>query len=909
MIMFHYYPLVDEDEFQKKLLMHSEFNELVQKTMESDYLSNSDKMMMIKARVLNNSLTPKPYQEFVSRFISSYTPYKSLLLFHSPGSGKTLSLLQIIRSNIDYIVNQQSRVTIVVPRRILKHQWIQEVTSFMPELLGFVYITTYKSLYNKVLGEKHVVMDENTLKSKREHSAIDVSFDEFKNGILVLEETHNVTNNNYTLAIMRIRDNVPNMKIIALTATPIKNTIDEIIDIFNFLMKDKTLDKHDYFSYENGRPVLKNGDLLRKHITGYVSTVNINDSSYLSRKMEIGTHVDGLQILKVCVVHCPSVYEYIINTILARKQDSLGKIHESISNIILPYVLDDTKFVPVYGNAGLMMMTQAIKDNKRKFNTSLATVLGVTEQNLFSLLDNGKLTGKFFTSTYIRHFSPKMYFVFKLLGNLRGNVFIYSSFKSVGIDFLGELLINEGYTDFMDPARGIESMKLCYVCNQSKAKHTSLSHEWHPLTFFICSSDDPNMMNTISLFNASNNIDGRFIKVIMASQMINEGVNLKNVVHVIKMDAPLTMARNEQIERRAIRLNSHNDYIMRNGVIPDVYVYNVALRTSKGRSVEISNYCVAEHKFVEIKKIYEILQQASIDVGVYDAKTVYTGESVHTTRSLVEKNKRIDVVIKYVTNVFSNVRIVLYSDLLAELRPRFNDISVIISIKYLVDQEKVFLVKMNNKLYLFSNIIQFTEHVDKSMLNIHNFFDLRKDQKGEEYYYDMDYLSSRVTNDVCGIVTSKFKLKFSNTFIDEVGLNIVKSKGTFTLMRGWICMQSINRENMRKVCEYFDVEYGNNRVSCDAIYLKLYDMEKYTTDNTQYLIYPRNYPSIPSPLNIYDRFKTTSVQFESQGYKIENVEKVKLGQRVKLGGRSFEKVSFRFTCVKPPEAAINVVVD
>lgn len=907
--MFHYYPLVDEDDFQTKLLMHSEFNELVQHTIQSDYLSNKDKMMIIKARMLNTNLTPKPYQEFVSRFISSYTPYSSLLLFHSPGSGKTLSLLQIIRTNMDYIVNQQSCVTIVVPRRILKQQWMNEISNFIPEMAGFVRITTYKSLYNRVIGEKHIVVDENTFKTKREHSAINVSFEEYKNGILVLEEAHNVTNNNYTLAIMRIRDNVESLKIIALTATPIKNTIDEIVDIFNFLLAGRRLDKNDYFSYIDGRPIIKDADKLKRDITGYVSTVNINDSSYLSKKMEVGEHVDGLRLVKICVVKCPPVYERIITGVLARKRDSLGKIHESISNIILPYVFDDTKFIPVYGNAGLAMVMQAVKENRRRFNSSLASILGVMEQNMFTILDNGRLSGKFFTAAYIKHFSPKMYFVFKLLGKLRGNVFVYSAFKSVGIDLFSEMLINEGYSDFMDPGRGIESMKLCYVCNQTKANHTSLSHEWHPLSFFVCSSDDPNMINTITLFNASNNIDGRFIKIIMASQMINEGVNLKNVVHVIKMDAPLTMARNEQIERRAIRLNSHNDYILRNGVIPDVYVYNIALRTNAGVSVEISNYLIAERKFVEIKKIYEILHQASIDVGVYEAKSAYQGESIHTTRSLVEKNKRIDTVIKYVTNVFSNVRIVLYSDLLAELRPKFNDISVMIAIKYLVDIEKVFLVSMNEKLYLFSNIIQFSEQVNENMMNIHNFFDVRKDQKGEEYYYDMDYLSSRSTNDVCGIVTSKFKLKFSNTFIDDIGLDIVKSKGTVAMMRGWICMQSINRENMRKVCDYFDIDYENNKVSCDAIFKKLFDMEKYTTDNTQYLIYPRNYPSIPSPLNIYDRFKTTSVQFESQGYKIEDVEKLKIGGKVKLGNRAFDKVVFKFKCIRSNEAIITITID
>src|SRR3979490_334029 len=36
-----------------------------------------------------------PHQEFVRRFMSPYTPYKSILLYHSPGSGKSLICISI----------------------------------------------------------------------------------------------------------------------------------------------------------------------------------------------------------------------------------------------------------------------------------------------------------------------------------------------------------------------------------------------------------------------------------------------------------------------------------------------------------------------------------------------------------------------------------------------------------------------------------------------------------------------------------------------------------------------------------------------------------------------------------------------------------------------------------------------
>lgn len=906
--MVEYFPDIDDELFNEKLLSHSEFNELIQPYINSDELTDIEKQSILKARLLNTDILLKPYQDFVSRFISTYTPYNSLLLFHSPGSGKTLSLIRIIKSNMDYIVNQDSKVHIIVPTRLLKNHWYKEIYEYIPELLSYIRIITYKSMYNKVLGIRNVVIDEDTLKVSKQHSSKNVDFSEYNNSILVIEEAHNVTNNNYSLSIQKIKQNVKKIKIIALTATPIKNHSDEIIDILNLLIENKTLNKKDYFKYINNKPILHNGDKLLHDVRGYISSVNINDSIYMASKCEVGSHINGLEIIKVCKINCPPFYSKLIDILMVNKTDSLNKSYESVSNIIYPYPISDDKFIPLYGNVGINLLINLIKEDPKLVNSRLCSIFDIKNTNLLTINDNGTLSGRLFSEKYIGAFAPKILYTYRLISRLSGNIFVYSSFKTTVIDTLGELLINEGYTDFKRPNLGLESQKRCYICGQIQSLHTALSHEWHPITFFICSSNDATLTDTLNLFNSSGNIDGRIIKVILASMILNEGANLKNIIHVIKMDAPFTMARNEQIERRAIRLNSHNDYIIRNGVLPSVYVYNLALYTEGDKSVEISNYLLCEKKYKSNEEIFKILKLASIDVGVYDAKKPYSGKVVNSTRKLINKDNKIDSIVKYIKYMFTNINIMSYKDVLEELIPKFNDISVLISINYLIDTEVLFIVNMQNKIYLYSNT-NMKETVDVRFMNIHNFYNIKKDVAENDYYYDIEYINSKKPTDITGILSNKFKLKFSNKIIDKLSLDIVKSKGKVNIMKGWICNQSVNKKNLDILVKLFKIEGDNSKQICDQIYNKLYDLEKYNDENIQFLIYPKNMKDIPFPINIYDMFNNTINKYESQGYKIINQNKHTSKDTIKFNTYEYKKVSFKFTCIKKGHDAITVEIE
>lgn len=924
----NYFPLVNEENFVEKLLVHSEFYELIQNTLDSTKIVNAkEKVAILKARLMNESISLKPYQQYVSRFISSFTPYESLLIFHSPGSGKTLSLLNILKNNIEYFVNQNSLVYIFVPRRLLRMQWMQAITQYFPELAGYIVISTYKSLYNKIIGERKLVIDEQTLKQKRRHATtLEVSYQDYENCILVLEEAHNVTNNNYTLAINKLRENVRHKKTICLTATPIKNNIDEIIDLFNFLHTDRRLVKQDYFEYINGRPTIANHEKLVKDMTGYVSTLNINESPYLAKRIQIGKLIDGLTDIRVIVIKCSDNYRKIIDRVLAQRNDSLGRIFESLSNIIFPYFVNG-KLTFLYGNRGYELLSNELSTNNvRQFNKMLCSLLHIPENTMLLTLytrndsDREKqlaqqqhvLTGHIFSRKYINFISPKMRFTYDLIQHLDGNIFIYSSYKRIFIDLFAEVLLNEGYQDYRKPERGYEALKKCYACGTTRSAHTSLSHSWQPLTFFVVDSADPMLMDTLNIYNSATNIDGRYIKIIMASVMVNEGISLKNTFHVINVDAQSTISRKEQIERRAIRLDSHDDYILRHNKIPNVYIYNLALYHAKSSvpSIEISMYKLAESKYTHVRELYKLIERASIDYGVYTVDNNQINERnskiakklINSTRSLVNKDSRIENVIKYIVTIFTNVNVMPYKQLIAELQLKFDDTSILIATNTMIESEKIFIVSMGDKeIYIFSNMINAPDAIDERFLDIHSYYKIERVKQGSDLFYDMDYINSKTPYELCGIVSNKFKLKMNNEFIDKLKLSFVKTRHEQKqIMKGWICSQSVGKDNLNKLIDYLGkgdkLKDENSQLTCDFIYDILYNMEKYSDDNRQFLIYPKNHPNIPSILNVHDRANVTAIQYESKGYTVRK-SKIDTSKFVHLANKAkYRIVTYKLTC-------------
>ena len=87
------YPGLDDPNFQNKITDKIEFFENKYQTINSEDIINIEKK--VNELCQNRIFELSPHQLFVKNFLSTKTPYNSILLFHGLGTGKTCSSIQV----------------------------------------------------------------------------------------------------------------------------------------------------------------------------------------------------------------------------------------------------------------------------------------------------------------------------------------------------------------------------------------------------------------------------------------------------------------------------------------------------------------------------------------------------------------------------------------------------------------------------------------------------------------------------------------------------------------------------------------------------------------------------------------------------------------------------------------------
>ena len=90
------YPSLDDPLFNIKIATKKEFNDTKYEGEIKSIKEESDRLCFAEFELA-------PHQAFVRNFLSSLTPYNSLLLYHGLGSGKTCSAISVAEEMRDYM--------------------------------------------------------------------------------------------------------------------------------------------------------------------------------------------------------------------------------------------------------------------------------------------------------------------------------------------------------------------------------------------------------------------------------------------------------------------------------------------------------------------------------------------------------------------------------------------------------------------------------------------------------------------------------------------------------------------------------------------------------------------------------------------------------------------------------------
>lgn len=709
------YPETKDDEFQSKIYRKREF--YYHKIPDRGEIKNYNDVKEIRDKSCGKKFSLYEQQALIRNFINLDTPYKGLLIFHGTGTGKTCLALNTSNAFKNTAVKYGTKIYLLLSGPLIKSAWKESLTSicsneYLKEqdasvlvsaaerakakknainiALQYYRFMSYRSFYKKVLGEKikeKVKTTDNKVKvayrkTKEGEFERDISIDRIynlNNTLIIVDEAHNLTGNAYGEALMKIIRNSINLKILLLTATPMKNLADDIIELLNFIRPTNAPIERDkvFNSNKNHLMDFKPGGIeyLRKMARGYVSYLRGADPITFAKRVEMGKIPKGLLFTKIIGCKMMDFQKKIYDeAIIQFVDDTLDRRSQAVANFAFPGLSQDHKSIIGYhGNDGISILKNQIKTNYEQLNKKIATEilhldneLSDNEDMLYLSENQKTITGAIMKMHNLKHFSIKFYKALKKINRLvwgkKGprTAFIYSNLVKVGIELFQEILLANGYLEYDEHSQNykIHNDTRCYFCGQTYQYHKQLKlkqsvlsrekqkaasiedisdssteyvketeeipeHEYYPATFISItgkSSDDAidiipedKIQLLDNVFSHVDNREGKFVKFVLGSRVMNEGISLKNVAEVHILDVYFNLGKVDQVIGRAIRNCSHYKIITDKNRFPEVKVYKYAVEVDKGLSSEEELYQKAELKYVLIKKVERILKEIAID--------------------------------------------------------------------------------------------------------------------------------------------------------------------------------------------------------------------------------------------------------------------------------------------------------
>jgi superfamily II DNA or RNA helicase len=627
----------------------------------------------------------EPYQLMLKNYISQSTMYENVLLYHGVGVGKTLSSISIAEGFKEYVHNMGRRIVVLTKNKNIQRNFMNELLSKgtgdsyitdeqrelyfasassrnpaiqqqKKDLVNRVYkeinktyqFITYGTFVNQILGAKEYIKDEygrNTNKPKmtngvaqRKRAKNEIR--NLNNTVIIVDEAHNITNNDVYIALQQVLGRSYNYRLVLLTATPMYDNPKEIFELSNLLnMKDEALQLpirgdllkptgasqplvvREQSAYINNS-VLKGGiihitseglGMLRKALLGKVSYIRPNTQTN-PQKNDMGQELIPNRKGTVKVVYCPmSKLQYVtyLKALSADvKTDSKWDIATAIQNL---ESAENT-------NEDEISMSKTSSLYKQSSDASTMIYPGGQWgkdgfMSLFKKSENGYVPlDKTVLTTDISQFSSKLYLLLQNIAKSPGNAFIYSNYVNYGgTALIKQLLLANGYKEYRGKSSGSASSFVVFDNTTS----VETRERWR------------------MLFNSSDNADGKYIKIVIGSPIMSEGITLKNVRQVHIVEPSWNMSRINQIIGRAVRNYSHADLPEEERTV-DIYKYVSVFDTSKSSElikdsayanffIDREKYVLSEEKDRSNKQVERMLKEVAFDCNLMKKRNEQTG--------------------------------------------------------------------------------------------------------------------------------------------------------------------------------------------------------------------------------------------------------------------------------------------
>ena len=669
------YPSTDDEDFQNKIYEKREF--YYNRVEEPKVLTNYAELKKYRESIcINNIKRLQPNQAQVASLFTPETPLKGAVLFWDTGSGKTCAGVAIAENFKEMVTKYGTKMHILVPGRLIKDEWKKSIIKCtqetylkdMSQTMGYVgdedreqamkqarnnylqyyRIMTHVGFYKKVLGQKiieHVKekgsdkMKKVLRKTNQGEIERDIGTDKIEsldNSVLIIDEAHHITGNDYGYAVRKIIQNSKNLRVFMLSATPMKNLADDMIELVNFIRPQNdqinrdlvfTKNKGHLMDYVNG-----GREYLGKMLQGYISYSKGANSYLYAKQVDMGEIPKGLMFTRVtqCKMHKFQEATYIIAT--ENNDDTLDRKASAVSNFAMPYFnIESGLLEGKYGIDGINAVRSNIKTHKVKLYEELKK-LGVVGKDLIT--DNEKLKtigGDILKRENIHIFSSKFAKCIDIIHSAVNENsklgFIYSNVVKNGIELFEQVLQMNGYLEYeINGNYNIKSDTHHYLTgipysefikNNNNKKEDFLPATYISVTGGTEDGDDlpeekKHILDTV--FSIPDNRQGKYIKLVLGSKVMTEGVTIKNIGYITVLDTHYHLGQIIQVVGRGIRLCVHNAVSSEDNPYPEVKVYKLIIEGVNGElSSEALLYKKAESKYLLVKDVERLSKENAID--------------------------------------------------------------------------------------------------------------------------------------------------------------------------------------------------------------------------------------------------------------------------------------------------------
>jgi|SaaInlStandDraft_5_1057022.scaffolds.fasta_scaffold00487_15 superfamily II DNA or RNA helicase len=672
------YSDTENEDFQYDTFKKREF--YYHRVSKRDILKSKEDIEDYRNQICRGDLKLRNQQILLTNFFSPNTPYNGLLLMHGTGTGKTCTAISIAEQFKEQIKKYNTHIYVLVPGTNIKENFKKELLFCTGETylknkelleqltldeqekerkisiysaLQYYKILSYKTFLRKVLGEKITekkLSNNDKIKSKYkktesgdfEREIVIDRIQNMNNSLIIIDEAHNISGNDYGEALKHIIKISKNLKVLLLTATPMKNFGDDIIDMLNFLRPSDSPIKRDkvFNSKHNYNMDFKPGgkEYLKKMAHGYVSFFRGNMPYTFADRIDMGELIGNMLFTPVIKSFMTN---FQLNTYKKTEKeisDGLERASSAAANFVYPGLNSNNKLIGYYSGEGLKKVLTQINNpnlikliNKELFNNK------IDKNDIKDFLlrsENKNITGNILKKKYLKTFSVKFYNCLKNLEELVEHKegpqtsFIYSNLVNAGgMELFAEVLKMNGYLEYKenkseyDITDNIIDYRTGLNYGEYKNKKLNLNH-FYPATFLLVTgnSDDsndeiPEVKQKIirTVFNSFSNREAKFIKFILGSRVMSEGITLENVQSVHILDVHYNLGRVEQVIGRAIRDCKHQAIINKNNFFPKVKVYRYVISIQNKLTSDEKLYQKAEQKFLLVKKVERQLKEVAID--------------------------------------------------------------------------------------------------------------------------------------------------------------------------------------------------------------------------------------------------------------------------------------------------------